>query len=85
MFLGAFRISILTCFHRKTVKTPCCQVENKKSDNVQLTKRGTSVLGHEFVMNLEHVHFVQYVECINAADNLDDLSQRLFNLQMTMR
>jgi len=36
-------------------------------------------------MNLEQVHFVQYVECINGADNLDDLSQRLFNLQMTMR
>ncbi len=30
-------------------------------------------------MNLEHVQFVQYVECINDADNLDDLSQRLFN------
>jgi hypothetical protein len=32
-------------------------------------------------MNLENVHFVQYVECSNDADNLDDLYQRLFNFK----
>jgi hypothetical protein len=53
--------------------------------NVQLTERGASLLGHKFVMNLEHVHFVQYWECINDADNLDDCPcpRDYLTLQMT--